>query len=524
MGITFDYFSISLLIGGFTAFLSGIVVYIHNRTKLENIAWLFSNITSAVWSFGYFATITSLTHDMAFYSDWVLHAAACLIPVCYLFSVTSITNTYKSQRVQLIIASIISGIFLVLIPTQLFVRDVIPKAHFNFVPDAGPLYIYFTAYFFLLVFYALYILFKKYKESTDEVEKARYKYMILFTLAGFGGGGSVFLLTFNISILPYPLILFSIYPAISGYAVFRYQLFDVKVITTEILVFSMWILILIRTLISTTLSDILINGGLLLFMIMAGVLLVRSVIKEVRLREQLDISNTKLKESNAGQANLIHFMNHQVKGRFGNAKNIFAELLTNDYGEMPEFAKPLLQKGLEETTMGVDYVQSILKGASAENGTLPYDMRKIDFKTVVRDVSAKQKEYADKKGLVYSFAVRTGEYSIIGDETQLGEAVKNLIDNSITYTEHGSVSVSLSSLEHMVQLKVEDTGVGIKESDKPKLFKSGGRGADSLKININSTGYGLAFVKGVVEAHKGKVWVESEQGKGSTFYIELPKA
>jgi len=76
----------------------------------------------------------------------------------------------------------------------------------------------------------------------------------------------------------------------------------------------------------------------------------------------------------------------------------------------------------------------------------------------------------------------------------------------------------------VVLLKVEDTGIGIKDSDKSKLFKSGGRGVDSLKININSTGYGLAFVKGVVEAHKGKVWVESRgEGKGSTFYIELPK-
>jgi signal transduction histidine kinase len=67
--------------------------------------------------------------------------------------------------------------------------------------------------------------------------------------------------------------------------------------------------------------------------------------------------------------------------------------------------------------------------------------------------------------------------------------------------------------------------VGISDEDKPKLFKSGGRGTDSLKININSTGYGLAFVKGVVEAHKGRVWAESEgPGKGSVFYMELPRS
>jgi len=65
--------------------------------------------------------------------------------------------------------------------------------------------------------------------------------------------------------------------------------------------------------------------------------------------------------------------------------------------------------------------------------------------------------------------------------------------------------------------------VGVKEEDKSKLFKAGGVGSDSIKINTNSSGYGLAFVKGVIENHKGKVWFESEgAGKGATFFIELP--
>ena len=59
---------------------------------------------------------------------------------------------------------------------------------------------------------------------------------------------------------------------------------------------------------------------------------------------------------------------------------------------------------------------------------------------------------------------------------------------------------------------------------KNKLFKKGSRGDDSLKVNVNSTGYGLFFVKGVIDAHHGRVWAESEgRGKGSTFYVELPR-
>ncbi len=522
MNIVFDYFSISLLLGGFIALLSGLVVFIHNHRTVENIAWFFFNITSSVWSFGYFATINAPNHTFAYYSDWILHSAAILIPLFCLLSVISITKNHSVHKIPVTILSIIGLLFLISAPTSLFVRDVIPKANFNYVPDAGPLYIYFTAYFFLIVLYVLSVLYHAIRNSTDDLEKKRLKFMFIFTAVGSIGGGSVFFLTFNVPFLPYPLILFPLFPLISIYAIFRLQLFDVKVITTEAVVFFLWIFILIRTIVSESFAEIFINSGLLVALVIGGTLLVRSVIKEVALRVKMQKLADDLEKANLGQSNLIHFMNHQVKGRFGNAKNIFAELMTDDYGVMPEGALPLLQKGLEETTQGVNYVQSILHGASAENGTLPYEMTEMNFRELVEKVFEKQKVYAMQKGLDINLKVEDGDYVINGDITQLGEAVKNLIDNSTNYTEQGSIEVLLSS-GRSVTLRIKDTGIGLKDEDRPRLFKSGGRGVDSLKINVNSTGYGLAFVKGVVEAHKGRVWAESPgPGKGSTFYMELP--
>ena len=93
--------------------------------------------------------------------------------------VVSITDSYRKNRLKIIIAAIAGLLFLIIAPTKLFINDVIPKSFFNFVPDAGPLYIYFTIYFFILVLYALYIIFRKYLESADLVEKNRFKYMIL---------------------------------------------------------------------------------------------------------------------------------------------------------------------------------------------------------------------------------------------------------------------------------------------------------------------------------------------------------
>jgi signal transduction histidine kinase len=256
-----------------------------------------------------------------------------------------------------------------------------------------------------------------------------------------------------------------------------------------------------------------------------SILLLKGVLREVEQREKIEGLAEQLRIANAGQVNLMHIMNHQIKGRLGNMRNIFAELMTDDYGVVPPEAKPLLEKGLDEAELGVNYVQGVLKGMSAETGKLPYEMKTMDFKDMVTKVVDAHKEKAAKKGLTMDTDYVPGSYTIVGDATQLSEAIKNLVDNAIAYSPSGKVEVHLFRKANTITFTVKDTGVGISEEDKKNLFKAGGRGKDSIKINVNSTGYGLAFVKGVVEAHKGKVWADSEgAGKGSTFTVEIPVA
>ncbi|HEV8052886.1 MAG TPA: HAMP domain-containing sensor histidine kinase [Parachlamydiaceae bacterium] len=241
------------------------------------------------------------------------------------------------------------------------------------------------------------------------------------------------------------------------------------------------------------------------------------------LYQKLKITNDKLKVANQGQASLMHFMNHQIKGRLGTSKNIFAELLTDDYGAIPEDAKVIIRQGLIETDRGVNYVQGILKGMSAENGVLPFDMTQINLESIITSIIDDKRANAEIKGLELKLKIQSGDYSCLGDKIQLSEAISNLIDNSINYTTTGSIEVNLESNENKIMISIKDTGIGLSEDDKTRLFKAGGRGKDSIKINTNSTGYGLVFVKGVIEAHGGRVWAESEgTDKGAQFYIEFP--
>lgn len=302
------------------------------------------------------------------------------------------------------------------------------------------------------------------------------------------------------------------------YLIIQFKEFNIKLLGAQALVWSLVILVGSQFfyLSDAGITVNILTGITLVISSALGLILIRSVKKEVSLREKLQVSND-------GQANLIHIMNHQIKGHLGIAKNIFAELLTDDYGKVPETAIPLLEKGLEETDAGVVYVTGILKGASAESGTLPYDMSHVDIKELVSEVAEKEKEIAIKKGLTFDLNIEMDDYETAGDSLQLSEAFRNLIENSIYYTPTGNIWVNLKKTKNTILLSVKDTGVGVKEQDRAKLFKAGGMGADSLKINVRSSGYGLAFVKGVIEAHKGKVWFESAgSGKGSVFFAELP--
>jgi len=226
---------------------------------------------------------------------------------------------------------------------------------------------------------------------------------------------------------------------------------------------------------------------------------------------------------NKERESLMHLINHKVKGSFTRSKYIFTGLLDGTFGAVSEEVKKRAEQGLESNDVGIKTIDLVLNASNMQKGTLKYDLKPFDFKEIATKAVTDKKVGAEKKGLKLEIEASAGNYKVLGDSFWLKEAVANLIDNSIKYTKEGSVKVALSASPDKILVSVKDTGVGITEEDTKILFTEGGRGKDSLKVNVDSTGYGLYSVKMIVEAHKGRVWAESEGfGKGSTFYIELP--
>ncbi|MEN9614451.1 MAG: hypothetical protein RLZZ347_758 [Candidatus Parcubacteria bacterium] len=540
MFITFDYFSITLLLGGFTALLSGIIVFLRNRFQLENQAWLALNVSSAVWSFAYFAMVVAPNKEIAVLSNIILHGAAIFIPVFYFLMILAVTKTYTLHRRFLSVISFLGVLLLIVNPTHYFVSDVFEKGPFRYAPDAGPLYVYFTIFFFAIVLYALWITYQLLRKETNPIEKGRLRSIILFTIAGFGGGGSVFFLTFNINIAPYPLILFSLYPVISGYAIFKYQLFDTKVITTQLVTFALWMFILIRTLLADTLKEQLINGGLLLITIIFGMFLIRSVLREVKTREKieelaknlektnkdLEGANARLQELDQLKSEFVSLATHQIRGPLTAIKGYASLIVEGDYGKVSAGVKEAVNTILHSAQSLVVVVGDFLDVSRIEQGRMKYDFKIFDLKGLVQEVVSELKPNLDRNKLDLSVSIdQNTEFLVDADRVKIKQVIANIFDNSIKYTPKGSIAISLTKNNGKILFAIKDTGIGIHKDTIPKLFAKFSRAKDANETNIIGTGLGLYLARELIKGHNGRVWAESEgQGKGSQFYIELNEA
>jgi signal transduction histidine kinase len=109
------------------------------------------------------------------------------------------------------------------------------------------------------------------------------------------------------------------------------------------------------------------------------------------------------------------------------------------------------------------------------------------------------------------------------DVEKIKLAVQNLIENAIKYTPNrGSIEVNLRANKKEVELSVKDTGVGIPEDQKSRIFTKFFRGSNVVRIDTEGSGLGLFISKNIIEAHGGRIWFDSEEGVGTTFYFTLP--
>jgi signal transduction histidine kinase len=314
-----------------------------------------------------------------------------------------------------------------------------------------------------------------------------------------------------------------IFLIIMMFSITNLGVFDLRLLGTQILSYSLIIMSGSQLLFVQDSTHATLDVITVAISIFFGVLLLQNAQKEEEARLEIARLAGDLEKANKQQVVLIHFITHQIKGFLTKSRNIFSMAVEGEFGPLPEAFIPMAQEGLRSDTQAVTTVQEILNASNVKSGAVTYSMQPFDFGALVKEVYDGLKPAADAKKLELKLEEDGSPNTLTGDKLQLQNAIKNLIDNSIKYTPSGSVSLKLSKEGEKLRLTIQDTGVGITPEDMVHLFTEGGHGKDSIKVNVDSTGFGLYIVKNIIEAHHGKVWVESEgAGKGSTFIVELP--
>lgn len=400
------------------------------------------------------------------------------------------------------------------------------------------LYAIFILFYFNVAFYRL---FKKFKATSNLLEKRQ----IIYLLVGYELSGVIAFAT-NL-ILPWfgyfavnwmGQISTVLMVTCATYSIFKHQLFSVKVVAAELFTILLWIFIFIRVLLSESLREQILNGGLLFFALIIGVTLIRSVIKEVEVREKIELLARDLETANNQKSEFLSFASHEIRNPITAMKGYASLILEGDLGPVSEEVRDATEKILVTGNEVVSLISQYLNKSKVELGQIQYSFSSFNIADVVEQIVKSFGPNIDqKKGLTISFKKipENADFTVIADVGKIKEVIINLIDNSIKYTPKGSVNVSISRSKTLrdpqnggagekILIKIADTGVGIKKDVIPHLFQKFSR-ADAAKVNILGTGLGLFLAHEFVTAHKGRVWVESEgDGKGSQFYIELPAA
>ena len=322
----------------------------------------------------------------------------------------------------------------------------------------------------------------------------------------------------------YKLFGMPLFVAFIGYSIVKFKTFNVKLIAAQALVAALAISVL-SLLFIRRIDDIRIVASItFVFVCILGYILAQSVKREIMQREHIEILAKELQETNERQEGLLHFIGHEVKGFLTKDMSAFAAIVQGDFGVPPDGMKPFVEQALAESRRGADSVGNILHASNLKKGSVTYTKEPFDLKTLAAEAVEKARPAAEQKGLALTFAAAEGaSYQMTGDKAQIHDHVlRNIIDNSVAYTPSGSVEVSLKRQGPKIVFAVKDTGIGITEEDKKRLFTEGGHGADSQRVNAHSTGYGLYIAKQITEAHDGTIRAESEgAGKGSTFIVEF---
>jgi signal transduction histidine kinase len=260
---------------------------------------------------------------------------------------------------------------------------------------------------------------------------------------------------------------------------------------------------------------------------MRGKQLLYSIIHDITKRklaeEALRLSNDQLRELNNQKNEFLGMAAHDLRNPIAVIQNASLVLARYASEDLSEKQQEFLKKIHDTSKFMLELLNNLLDISKIEAGKLELEITKNNYPDFVKKNIEFNRFFSTEKGISIDLVLSDDISLLDFDKNKIEQVLNNLISNAIKYSHPNTViSVKVQSEKDFVVTRVIDQGQGIQEDELPRVFEAFQKSSTKPTAGEKSTGLGLAIVKKIVEGHQGKIGVESEVGKGSTFFFKLP--
>ena len=510
-----------------TTTILGFVVYFSNSKSITNRLFLLFTIVSSLWGgVNYVSYKVSDPVYGALAVRLVMFFAVYQAGVFFLLTYIFPREKYEFPKwIKFFYTPLIMLVSVVTL-TPLMYSEVIIKEGSTPQPVPAPGMALFAIVAVSSIIAGLFILLKRIIKTKGN-ERLQFVFLLLGVLFMFGlilafnffsttlFGDSSFVPLSGIFMLPFALFTY--------YAISRHELLNIKIIGTEVVTILLIVLSFAEIILSSSLREIIFRSGLFVALLIVGILLIQSVLREVKQKEQLQILNKKLEELDKQKDEFVSMAAHELRSPLTAIKGYISMIIEGDTGDIPEKARQYLADSMAVTERLVRLVNNMLNVSRIEEGRIVYQMEETSLIRAVQEIFNTSRVEAERKGLDFKMDIPNAlEDTVKVDPDRIREVVGNIVSNAIKYTEKGKVNIKISNPRtDLVKVEVIDTGPGISKEEQAKLFQKFYR-AESTSGKTFGTGLGLYITRLLIEKFGGEISLTSELDKGSNFWFELP--
>ncbi|HEY8825870.1 MAG TPA: ATP-binding protein [Candidatus Limnocylindria bacterium] len=237
---------------------------------------------------------------------------------------------------------------------------------------------------------------------------------------------------------------------------------------------------------------------------------------------ELRVNNLQLERANRLKSEFLASVSHELRTPMNAIIGYTKLMLDGLDGEMTAQQQTDLFRVAQAADNLLGLINGLLDLAKIEAGKMELNIEEVNISEVTDEALELVRPHADEKGLQVRAVIPQGLANVWADRARVRQVLANMLANAVKFTERGTVSVSATAAEGWVTVSVADTGVGISPEAQAYVFDEFRQADSSTTRRYGGTGLGLAISKRLVTLHGGRIWVDSEVGRGSTFHFTLP--